>query len=80
MIVSAVISKETYLSNGGRIMLEWHFILALLAAVAVIAFAILYVRDKRNASKDEPARDDHDDVKMDETGLSGQKTTHIERG
>ena len=28
-------------------MLEWHFILALLAAVAVIAFAILYVRDKR---------------------------------
>jgi len=37
-------------------MLEWHFILALLAAVGVIAFAILYVRDKRNASKDEPAR------------------------
>lgn len=33
-------------------MLEWHFILALLAAVAVIAFAILYVRDKRNASKE----------------------------
>lgn len=46
-------------------MLEWHFILALLAAVAVIAFAILYVRDKRNASRDEPARDDHDDVKME---------------
>jgi len=43
-------------------MLEWHFILALLAAVAVIAFAILYVRDKRNASRerDEPARDVHD--------------------
>ena len=49
-------------------MLEWHFILVLLAAAAVIAFAILYARDKRNASKDELARDDHDDVKMDETG------------
>lgn len=49
-------------------MLEWHFILALLAAVAVIAFALLYVRDKRNASRDELARDDHDHVKMDETG------------
>ena len=48
-------------------MLEWHFILVLLAAAAVIAFAILYARDKRNASKDALARDDHDDVKMDET-------------
>ncbi len=48
-------------------MSEWHFVLVLLAAVAVIAFAILYVRDKRNASKGEHARDDHDDVKMDET-------------
>jgi len=33
------------------------FYIGLIAAVAVIAFAILYVRDKRNASKDEPARD-----------------------
>jgi uncharacterized membrane protein len=48
-------------------MLEWHHILALLAAVAVIAFAILYVREKRNASKDEPARDDCDDVKIGKT-------------
>jgi len=48
-------------------MLEWHHILALLAAVAVIAFAILYVRDKRNASKDEPARDDRDNVKIGKT-------------
>ncbi|MGH8656461.1 MAG: hypothetical protein ACREYE_31640 [Gammaproteobacteria bacterium] len=48
-------------------MLEWHFILALLAAVSVIAFAIIDVRDKRNASKDGPVRDDHDDVKMDDT-------------
>ncbi|MGH8554757.1 MAG: hypothetical protein ACREUD_04190 [Gammaproteobacteria bacterium] len=55
-------SEETFLKNGERIMLEWHFILVLLASVAVIAFAILYVRDKRNASKDESARDDHDDV------------------
>ncbi len=38
-------------------MLYWHHILALLAAVAVIAFAILCVKDNRNASKDEPARD-----------------------
>jgi uncharacterized membrane protein len=43
-------------------MLEWHYILALLAAVAVIAFAILYVKDKGNASKDEPAPDDRDNV------------------
>jgi len=48
-------------------MLEWHFILALLAAVSVVAFAILYVRDKRNASKDDAVRDDHDDVTMDQT-------------
>jgi FtsX-like permease family protein len=33
---------QTYFSNGGRITLEWHFILALLTAVAVIAFAIIY--------------------------------------
>jgi uncharacterized membrane protein len=45
-------------------MLEWHHIFLLLAAVAVIAFAILYVKDRRNASKDEPARDDRDNVKM----------------
>ncbi len=43
-------------------MLEWHHILAFLAAVAVIAFAILYAKDKGNASKDEPARDDRDNV------------------
>ncbi|MGH8657269.1 MAG: hypothetical protein ACREV4_01930 [Gammaproteobacteria bacterium] len=48
-------------------MLGWHFILVLLAAVAVIALAIIDVRDKRNPSKDDPVRDDHDDVKMDET-------------
>ncbi|MGH8627098.1 MAG: hypothetical protein ACREYC_18175 [Gammaproteobacteria bacterium] len=48
-------------------MLEWHHILALLAAVAVIAFAILYVRDKRLASKDELARDDRDNVKIGKT-------------
>ena len=66
LAVSAVVSEETYLSNGGRIMLEWHFILALLAAGSVIAFAILYARDERNTSKDEPVRDEHDDVKMDE--------------
>jgi len=48
-------------------MLEWHFILALLAVGAVIAFAIIDVRDKRNPSKDDPPRDYHDDVKMDET-------------
>ena len=47
-------------------MLEWHFILALLAAGSVIAFAIIYARDERNTSKD-PGRDDHDNVKMDET-------------
>ncbi len=46
-------------------MLEWHFILALMAAVAVSAFAIIYVRDKRNTLKDDSVRDDHDDVKMD---------------
>jgi len=48
-------------------MLEWHFILAVMTAGAVIAFAIIYVSDKRNTSKDDPVRDDHDDVKMDET-------------
>jgi hypothetical protein len=48
-------------------MLAWHHILALLAAAAVIAFAILYVRDKRNASKDEPARDDRDNAKIGTT-------------
>ena len=48
-------------------MLEWHHIFAILSAVAVIAFAILYVRDKRNASKDEPARDDRDNVKIGKT-------------
>ncbi|MGH8604872.1 MAG: hypothetical protein ACREXR_19435 [Gammaproteobacteria bacterium] len=47
-------------------MLEWRFILALLATVAVIAFAIIYVSDKKNPPKDDPVRDDHDDVKMDE--------------
>ena len=49
-------------------MLEWHFILALLAAGSVIAFAIICARDKRSTSKDDPVRDDPDDVKMDETG------------
>jgi hypothetical protein len=48
-------------------MLEWHHIFALLAGVVVIAFAILYVRDKRIASKDEPACDDRDDVKIGKT-------------
>ena len=48
-------------------MLEWHHILALLAAVAVIAFAILYVRDKGNASKNEPARDDRGNAKSGKT-------------
>lgn len=48
-------------------MLEWHFILALLAAGSVIAFAIIYARDERNTSKDDPVHDDHDNVKMDET-------------
>jgi uncharacterized membrane protein len=48
-------------------MLKWHHILALLAAVAVIAFAILYVRDKGNASKDEPAHDDRNNVKIGKT-------------
>jgi uncharacterized membrane protein YsdA (DUF1294 family) len=48
-------------------MLEWHHIFALLATVAVIAFAILYVRDKRIASKDERARGDRDDVKIGKT-------------
>jgi len=48
-------------------MLEWHHIMALLAAVAVIAFAILYVKDKGNASKDEPARDDRGNVKSRKT-------------
>lgn len=48
-------------------MLNWHHILALLAAVTVIAFAMLYVRDKRNASKDKPARDDCDNEKIGKT-------------
>ncbi|MDQ3775330.1 MAG: hypothetical protein M3461_13755 [Pseudomonadota bacterium] len=48
-------------------MLEWHHIFALLAAVAVIAFAILYVRDKRIASKDKPARDHRDNAKIGTT-------------
>jgi uncharacterized membrane protein len=48
-------------------MLEWHYILALLAAVAVIAFVILYVKDKGNASKDDPARDDRDNATIGET-------------
>ncbi len=42
---------------------EWKFVLILLAAVAVVAFEIVYVRDKRKASKDERARNHHDDVK-----------------
>ncbi|MGH8613696.1 MAG: hypothetical protein ACREYF_17190 [Gammaproteobacteria bacterium] len=48
-------------------MLEWHLILALLAAVAVPAFAIIYIRVKKNPPKDDPIRDDHDDVKMGKT-------------
>ncbi|MFH0342335.1 MAG: hypothetical protein ACHBNF_09450 [Chromatiales bacterium] len=48
-------------------MSDWHFVLVLLAAVAVIAFAILYAKDKRNASKDKPARDDRDNVKVGKT-------------
>ncbi|MGQ0591787.1 MAG: hypothetical protein ACT4QB_03825 [Gammaproteobacteria bacterium] len=48
-------------------MLEWRHVLAFLAAVAVIAFAILYAKDKRNASRDEPARDDRDNVKIGKT-------------
>ena len=48
-------------------MLEWHHLLALLAAAAVVALAILYVRDKRNASKDDPARDGRDSVKIGKT-------------
>ncbi len=39
-------------------MLEWRFVLASLATVAVIAFAIAYVREKRRISKNDPIRDD----------------------
>lgn len=48
-------------------MLEWHFTLALLAAVAVIAFAIVYVRDKKRTLKDDPTHNDCNDLKMDKT-------------
>ena len=48
-------------------------ILLLLAAVAVIAFAILYVKDNTNASKDEPSRDDRDNVKIGKSKASRVK-------
>ncbi len=48
-------------------MLDWHHIFALLAAVAVIAFAIVYAKEKRNASRDDAARDDRDNVKVGKT-------------
>jgi hypothetical protein len=54
-------------------MLEWRHIVVLLAAVAVIAFAILYVKDRRNASKGEPARDDRDNVKIGKSKVSRAK-------
>jgi hypothetical protein len=54
-------------------MLEWHDIFLLLAAVAVIAFAIFYAKDRRNASKDEPARDDRDNVKIGKSKVSRAK-------